>query len=89
MFLRKRALERIANEKVLYERHAGGDIRVCVVYPNIYRLGMANWASRRSITSSSPSAASPLIAPFCLIRTSARQSGRAPLSSFHLSVAIH
>src|SRR5579864_175576 len=42
MFLRKRALERIANEKVLYERHAGGDIRVCVVYPNIYRLGMAN-----------------------------------------------
>jgi radical SAM superfamily enzyme YgiQ (UPF0313 family) len=42
MFLRKRALERIANEKVLYERHAGGDIRVCVVYPNVYRLGMAN-----------------------------------------------
>src|SRR5713101_4205911 len=42
MFLRKRALERIANEKVLYQRHAGGDIRVCVVYPNIYRLGMAN-----------------------------------------------
>src|SRR5260370_40727231 len=42
MFLRKRALERIANEKVLYERHAGGDIRVCLIYPNIYRLGMAN-----------------------------------------------
>jgi radical SAM superfamily enzyme YgiQ (UPF0313 family) len=42
MFLRKRALARIANEKVLYERHRGGDISVCVVYPNIYRLGMAN-----------------------------------------------
>jgi radical SAM superfamily enzyme YgiQ (UPF0313 family) len=42
MFLRKRALARIANEKVLYERHRGGDIAVCVVYPNVYRLGMAN-----------------------------------------------
>jgi radical SAM superfamily enzyme YgiQ (UPF0313 family) len=42
MFLRKRALARIANERVLYERHRGGDISVCVVYPNLYRLGMAN-----------------------------------------------
>ena len=42
MFARKRALERIANEKVLYQRRAGGDLPVCVVYPNIYRLGMAN-----------------------------------------------
>jgi len=42
MFLRKRALERIAREKVLFERHRGGDIRLCVVYPNVYRLGMAN-----------------------------------------------
>ncbi|MBF6570086.1 MAG: radical SAM protein [Candidatus Binataceae bacterium] len=42
MFLRKRALERIAKEKILYERRQGGDIAVCVVYPNIYRLGMAN-----------------------------------------------
>src|SRR5438094_9550507 len=42
MFLRKRALARIANEKVLYERHRGGDVDVCVVYPNVYRLGMAN-----------------------------------------------
>ena len=42
MFLRKRALERIASEKVLFERHRGGDIRLCVVYPNVYRLGMAN-----------------------------------------------
>jgi radical SAM superfamily enzyme YgiQ (UPF0313 family) len=39
---RKRALDRIAAEKVLYERRSGGDISVCVVYPNIYRLGMAN-----------------------------------------------
>ena len=42
MFMRKRALARIANEKVLFERHRGGDISVCVVYPNVYRLGMAN-----------------------------------------------
>ncbi|HEY6417963.1 MAG TPA: radical SAM protein [Candidatus Binataceae bacterium] len=42
MYLRKRALERIANEKVLYPRQFGGDISVCVIYPNIYRLGMAN-----------------------------------------------
>src|SRR5437588_4246746 len=42
MFPRKRALARIANEKVLYERRRGGDISVCVVYPNVYPLGMAN-----------------------------------------------
>ncbi len=42
MFLRKRALDRLAREKVLFERHRGGDIRLCVVYPNVYRLGMAN-----------------------------------------------
>lgn len=42
MYVRKRALERLAREKVLYKRHPGGDISVCVVYPNIYRLGMAN-----------------------------------------------
>jgi radical SAM superfamily enzyme YgiQ (UPF0313 family) len=42
MFTRKRALERIANERVLYERRRGGDVNVCVVYPNVYRLGMAN-----------------------------------------------
>ncbi len=42
MYFRKRALERIAREKPLYQRSRGGDIRVCVVYPNIYRLGMAN-----------------------------------------------
>jgi radical SAM superfamily enzyme YgiQ (UPF0313 family) len=42
MFLRQRALERIANEKLLYERRGGGGIAVCVAYPNLYRLGMAN-----------------------------------------------
>jgi len=42
MFIRKRALERIAKEKLLFERRPGGDIATCLVYPNIYRLGMAN-----------------------------------------------
>ncbi|MBV8773658.1 MAG: radical SAM protein, partial [Deltaproteobacteria bacterium] len=42
MFPRKRALARIANEKLLYQRRSGGDISVCVIYPNIYRLAMAN-----------------------------------------------
>src|ERR1019366_7834792 len=34
--------ERLAREKVLYQRRPGGDISVCVVYPNIYRVAMAN-----------------------------------------------
>ncbi|HUO04431.1 MAG TPA: radical SAM protein [Candidatus Binataceae bacterium] len=42
MYARKRATDRIAREKVLYQRHPGGDISVCVVYPNLYRLGMSN-----------------------------------------------
>src|SRR5260370_35252423 len=42
MYPRKRALERIARERVLYPRHPGGDISVCVIYPNTYRVGMAN-----------------------------------------------
>lgn len=42
MFLRKRALERIGREKVLFERHAGGEVSVCLLYPNLYRLAMAN-----------------------------------------------
>jgi radical SAM superfamily enzyme YgiQ (UPF0313 family) len=42
MYLRKRAQERLAREKVLYQRHQGGDISLCVAYPNVYRLGMAN-----------------------------------------------
>ena len=40
MYPRKRALERIAREKVLYARQPGGDISVCVIYPNTYRLGI-------------------------------------------------
>ena len=39
---RKRALDRIAREKVLYERRSGGEVSICVGYPNVYRLGMAN-----------------------------------------------
>ena len=39
---RKRALDRIAQEKPLYERRSGGEVSVCVIYPNLYRLGMAN-----------------------------------------------
>ena len=39
---RKRALDRIAQEKLLYERRPGGEVSVCVIYPNLYRLGMAN-----------------------------------------------
>jgi radical SAM superfamily enzyme YgiQ (UPF0313 family) len=42
MFQRKRAIARLANEKALYQRRRGGDIPVCVVYPNVYRLAMAN-----------------------------------------------
>ena len=42
MYLRKRALERLSRERFLYQRHHGGDIDVCVVYPNLYPLGMAN-----------------------------------------------
>ncbi len=43
MYVRKRALDRLAAEKVLYERRPGGDLSVCVTfYPNIYRLAMAN-----------------------------------------------
>src|SRR5208337_4529564 len=42
MFLRKRALERIAKEKLLFERRPGGDISACLIYPNVYPLGMAN-----------------------------------------------
>jgi radical SAM superfamily enzyme YgiQ (UPF0313 family) len=42
MFARKRALERIARERVLYPRRPGGDVSVCVVYPNTYPVAMAN-----------------------------------------------
>src|SRR5438105_10616048 len=42
MFIRKRALDRIARERVLYQRHGGGDLNVCLIYPNTYPIGMAN-----------------------------------------------
>ncbi len=42
MFLRQRARERIARERLLYQRRSGGELSVCVVYPNVYRLAMAN-----------------------------------------------
>ncbi len=42
MFLRQRALARAASEKVLYPRSPGGDISLCVVYPNTYPVAMAN-----------------------------------------------
>jgi radical SAM superfamily enzyme YgiQ (UPF0313 family) len=42
MLQRKRAQERIERERVLFERHLGGDVSVCVIYPNTYPLAMAN-----------------------------------------------
>jgi radical SAM superfamily enzyme YgiQ (UPF0313 family) len=42
MMQRKHAQERIARERVLFKRHAGGDIAACVIYPNVYPLAMAN-----------------------------------------------
>jgi radical SAM superfamily enzyme YgiQ (UPF0313 family) len=42
MLQRKRAQERIERERVLFERHLGGDLSVCVIYPNTYPLAMAN-----------------------------------------------
>jgi radical SAM superfamily enzyme YgiQ (UPF0313 family) len=40
--LRKRALERLSRERTLYPRRQGGEVQACLVYPNVYRLGMAN-----------------------------------------------
>ncbi len=42
MFARKRALDRLSREKTLYQRHPGGEVSVCVVYPNVYPVAMAN-----------------------------------------------
>lgn len=39
---RKRAQERLSRERTLFERRAGADVSVCLVYPNVYRLAMAN-----------------------------------------------
>src|SRR6202451_3586361 len=41
MYPRKRALERIAREKVLYPRQPGGDISVLLITPNPHRPAMA------------------------------------------------
>jgi radical SAM superfamily enzyme YgiQ (UPF0313 family) len=32
----------MARERVLFERHLGGDIAACIIYPNTYPLAMAN-----------------------------------------------
>src|SRR5579863_783768 len=42
MYIRKRADERLARETALYPRVHGAGTSVCVVYPNEYRLAMAN-----------------------------------------------
>src|SRR5271165_2728130 len=42
VYPRSRDLDRAAHEKFLFVRTAAGDIPVCLVYPNLYRLGMAN-----------------------------------------------
>ena len=39
---RERARERLANERFLFEPMRGGDVSVCLVYPNTYPVGMAN-----------------------------------------------
>src|SRR6516225_12132185 len=39
---RARDLDRASHEKFLFVRAPAGDISVCLVYPNLYRLGMAN-----------------------------------------------
>src|SRR5579859_4628657 len=42
MLQRKRAQERIARERTLFQRHPGGAIAACVIYPNVYPVAMAN-----------------------------------------------
>jgi radical SAM superfamily enzyme YgiQ (UPF0313 family) len=41
-FPRERARERRASERFLFEPVGGGDVSVCLVYPNTYPVGMAN-----------------------------------------------
>jgi len=38
----KRARERRARERFLFEPSGGGDVSICLVYPNTYAVGMAN-----------------------------------------------
>src|SRR5690242_1869671 len=42
MLQRKRAQERMERERVLFQRHLGGDVSVCIIYPNTYPVAMAN-----------------------------------------------
>jgi radical SAM superfamily enzyme YgiQ (UPF0313 family) len=39
---RTRALERLSRERILYPKRLGGELQACLIYPNVYRLGMAN-----------------------------------------------
>lgn len=39
---RGRALARLERERTLFERHRGGKIAACLIYPNTYPLAMAN-----------------------------------------------
>src|SRR6266436_4265137 len=39
---RERARQRLAQERMLFEPSRGGDVAVCLVYPNTYAVGMAN-----------------------------------------------
>ena len=39
---RERARERLAKERFLFRPNTGGDVAVCLVYPNTYPVGMAN-----------------------------------------------
>ncbi len=39
---RERARQRLARERMLFEPTRGGDVSVCLVYPNTYPVGMAN-----------------------------------------------
>jgi radical SAM superfamily enzyme YgiQ (UPF0313 family) len=40
--VRDRARERLAKERFLFQPTSGGDVSVCLVYPNTYPVGMAN-----------------------------------------------
>ena len=40
--LRERARDRRAKERFLFEPVGGGDVSICLVYPNTYAVGMAN-----------------------------------------------
>ena len=84
MYFRKRALERIVREKSLYERDRGGDIRACLVYPNLYRLAMANlgFQSIFHIFESDPRVAADRAFLPDADERAAIDAGSAPLQSF-------